>query len=337
MLKNKTILITGGTGSFGTTFARYLLDKASPGEVVILSRDEKKQHDMRLAFDDPRLKFVITDIRDRDQVFNAMRGVDLVFHAAALKQVPSCEFFPLEAVKTNVIGTANVLDAAENFGVERVVVLSTDKAVYPINAMGISKAMMEKTMMAKARSTRSGTVFCGVRYGNVMHSRGSVIPLFVKQMAEGKPLTVTHPDMTRFLLPLPQAVELVLFALQHGRSGEVFVRKSPAATVDLVARGCLELFKSRSEVKIIGIREGEKMHETLLTREEMMNSEEFDEYYRVRGEREMDYDDFYTRGHGTAIPEDGYTSANTEQLDLEGVKRLLLSLSEIQAALKERS
>lgn len=337
MLKNRTILITGGTGSFGNIFARFLLENSDPTEIIIFSRDEKKQHDMRLAFDEPRMNFVIGDVRDREAVYKIMREVDMVFHAAALKQVPSCEFHPMEAVRTNVIGTQNVLDAAEERGVRRVVVLSTDKAVYPINAMGISKAMMEKLMMAKARSTKSDTVFCGVRYGNVMYSRGSVIPLFVKQIKSGDPLTITHAGMTRFLLPLPEAVELVLFALENGKSGEILVRKSPAASVGDLAQACLNIFGAKNKIRNVGIREGEKLHETLLTREELMNSEEFDHYFRVRGEKDIDYDDFYTKGHGDRFPEDGYTSANTEHLDVKGVEKLLLSLEEIKAEINSHS
>ena len=333
MLTGKTIMITGGTGSFGNTFARFLLERSDPAEIIIFSRDEKKQHDMRLVFNEPRMNFIIGDVRDREAVFSAMRGVDMVFHAAALKQVPSCEFHPMEAVRTNVVGTENVLDAAEDRGVEKVVVLSTDKAVYPINAMGISKALMEKVMMAKARATRSDTVFCGVRYGNVMYSRGSVIPLFVKQIKNGDPLTVTHAGMTRFLLPLPVAVELVLFALENGKSGEMLVRKSPAATVGDLAQACLNIFGAKNEIKTVGIREGEKLHETLLTMEELMNSEEFDQYFRVRGEKGIDYDDFFTKGHGDKFPEDGYNSANTEQLDVKDIEKLLLSIEEIKAEL----
>lgn len=333
MLENKTILVTGGTGSFGRCFIKFLLKGAAPKEIIVFSRDEKKQHDMRIDFNSPKISFVIGDVRDRNKVFDAMCGVDYVFHAAALKQVPSCEFFPMEAVRTNVLGTENVLDAAEDRGVKKVVVLSTDKAVYPINAMGISKAMMEKVMMAKARATRSDTMFCGVRYGNVMYSRGSVIPLFVKQIKNGDPLTITHAGMTRFLLPLPVAVELVLFALEKGNSGEMLVRKSPAASVGDLAQACLNIFNAKNDIRTVGIREGEKLHETLLTREELMNSEEFDQYFRVRGEKDMDYEDFYTKGHGDRFPEDGYTSANTEQLDIKGVENLLLSLEEIKAEL----
>jgi UDP-glucose 4-epimerase len=334
MLEGKKIMITGGTGSFGNAFARFLLENESPERVLILSRDEKKQNDMRIAFNHPKLDFVIADVRDRDTVFTAMRGVDMVFHAAALKQVPSCEFFPMEAVRTNVMGAGNVLDAAEFHGVQKVVVLSTDKAVYPINAMGISKALMEKVMMAKARSTETSTAYCGVRYGNVMYSRGSVIPLFVSQIREGKPLTVTHPQMTRFLLPLKEAVELVLFALMNGESGEVFVRKSPASTVGDLAEACQNVFGVKGKVKTIGIREGEKLHETLLTREELMNSEEFDDYYRMRGERGFDYDDFFTRGHGEQFPSEGYTSENTVRLSVKEIEALLMSTPEIKAELE---
>ena len=333
MFDGKRILITGGTGSFGHTVARALLRESKAEEILILSRDEKKQYDMRLAFPDARLRFIIADVRDRNTVFRAMDGVHHVFHAAALKHVPSCEFFPEEAVKTNVIGTANVLDAAEDRGVEKVVVLSTDKAVYPINAMGISKAMMEKVMLAKARSTRSKTVFCGVRYGNVMYSRGSVIPLFVRQIREGGPLTLTQPDMTRFLLSLPEAVGLVYHALQHGRRGDIFVRKSPAATIRTLAEACVSLFKASNEVKVIGIREGEKMHETLLSEEELLRAEDMGDFFRVRSEWFGDYAKYETSGIAASLPAGAYTSENTTRLDREGTKELLLRLDEIKQAL----
>ena len=340
MFNNKIVMVTGGTGSFGTTVIKKLIEIQNFKELVVFSRDEKKQHDMRLAFHDPKLKFIIGDVRDRNSIFDAMRGVDLVFHAAALKHVPSCEFFPLEAVKTNVLGTNNVLDAAEFHRVEKVVVLSTDKAVYPINSMGLSKAIMEKLMLARSRTsisrTISRTIFCGVRYGNVMYSRGSVIPLFVDQIKSGKPLTITNPFMTRFLLPLPLAVELVLFALKHGSNGDIFVRKAPAATVGGVVQACLNIFNAKNKVINIGIREAEKMHETLVTQEEFVNSEEFDDYFRIRSDRKMDYDEYYVKGHADRFPSEGYTSANTRQLTVPEIESLLLSLDEIQAEMSVR-
>jgi UDP-N-acetylglucosamine 4,6-dehydratase len=333
MLDGKTIMITGGTGSFGNAVITHLLETRNPKAIIIFSRDEKKQYDMRIAFNHPQLQFFIGDVRDREHVFNAMRGVDLVFHAAALKQVPSCEFFPMEAVKTNVLGANNVLDAAEFYGVENVVVLSTDKAVYPINAMGLSKAMMEKLMIAKARTTSARTNFCGVRYGNVMYSRGSVIPLFVELIKAGKPLTVTNPFMTRFLLPLQVAVELVLFALEHGNGGDIFVRKAPAATIHDLAQACINVFQTKNEIVTIGIREGEKMHETLVTQEELVNSEEFAEYYRIYCDKKMDYDEYFIKGKEDKFPKEGYTSANTTQLTIPEIEALLLSLPEIQKEL----
>ncbi|MFH1581648.1 MAG: polysaccharide biosynthesis protein [Pseudomonadota bacterium] len=334
MFNGKSIMVTGGTGSFGNTFIESILEKYSPERIVIFSRDEKKQYDMRLRFNNPRLHFFIGDTRDRDSIFRAMRGIDFVFHAAALKQVPSCEFFPLEAVKTNIIGTNNVLDAAEQNEVKRAVVLSTDKAVYPINTMGMSKAMMEKLMVARSyTNNRTGTVFCGVRYGNVMYSRGSVIPLFVDQIKAGKPLTVTNKLMTRFLLPLSVAVQLVLFALEHAKEGDIFVRKAPASTVGNLAQACLNIFKAKNEIIEVGVREGEKIHETLVTQEELFSSEEFDDFYRIRSSRKMDYTEYFTQGHAGSIPKEGYTSANTQQLTIPEVEKLLLSLPEIKAAL----
>jgi len=334
MLDDSVVLITGGTGSFGNALVERLLQDAKPQRIIIYSRDEKKQYDMRKKFNHPALQFIIGDVRDRDSVYKTMKGVDYVFHAAALKQVPNCEFFPLEAVKTNILGSQNVLDAAEDNGVKKVVVLSTDKAVYPINAMGISKAMLEKLTLAKARVSRCSTIFCGVRYGNVMYSRGSVLPLFVEQIRRGSPLTITHPDMTRFLLPLPTAIDLVLFALEHGQSGDVFVRKSPASTVLDMAESILEIFNSRVGVKIIGIREGEKMHETLVTQEDLMRAEDFENYYRIKNIEKLDYERYFSEGTVNHFPKDGYTSANTRRLDREDTKALILSLREIQEALR---
>jgi UDP-glucose 4-epimerase len=332
-LDNKTIMVTGGTGSFGHQVIERILDESNPKEVIVFSRDEKKQFDMRNHFRNPQITFIIGDVRDKDSVSKAMKGVDYVFHAAALKQVPSCEFFPFEAVKTNVLGASNVLDAAEENNIKKVVVLSTDKAVYPINAMGMTKALMEKLMMAKARSTRSDTIFCGVRYGNVMYSRGSVLPLFVEQIKKHRPLTITEPNMTRFLLPLPVAVDLVFFALSHGETGDIFVRKSPAATVKDTAQAMLEVFGSKDTIEIIGIREGEKMHETLVTQEELMKAEESENYYRIRNLEKIDYEKYFTKGKEIPIPTEGYTSANTRRLSLNETKQLIISLKEIQEEL----
>jgi UDP-glucose 4-epimerase len=338
MFQGKTILVTGGTGSFGHDFINLVLGRHEPARVVVYSRDEKKQHDMRLAYSDPRLAFVIGDIRDRHQVASAMRGVNYVFHAAALKQVPSCEFFPMEAVRTNVIGTHHVLEAAEQNGVEKLVVLSTDKAVYPINAMGQSKALMEKLMLARSQEPQTTVTFCGVRYGNVMYSRGSVIPLFVEQIASGRPLTVTHPDMTRLLLPLAEAVELVTFALEHGRQGDLFVRKAAAATVGDLAQATLDVFEAQNGIETVGIRAGEKMHEVLVTAEEFARAEEFDDYYRISCHRGRNYDDFFTRGIlSSAFAKEGYTSENARRLSVTEIEQLLLKLPEIRAALEARS
>ncbi|MEN0110517.1 MAG: polysaccharide biosynthesis protein [Planctomycetota bacterium] len=335
MFQGKTLLVTGGTGSFGNDFVKLVLAEHEPERVIVFSRDEKKQHDMRLAFDDERLSFVIGDIRDRHEIASAMRGVDCVFHAAALKQVPSCEFFPIEAVRTNVLGAHNVLEAAEQNGVEKLVVLSTDKAVLPVNAMGQSKALMEKLTYARARDDRSTVTYSAVRYGNVMYSRGSVIPLFIKQIKAGEPLTVTEPRMTRLLLPLSEAVRLVTFAMAHARQGDLFVRKAVAATVEDLAKALLSLFHATNPIKVVGVRAGEKMHEVLVTAEEMRRSEEFDEYYRVPCEGGRDYDRYFT--HGDLAPEfavDGYTSANARRLSVEETKDLLLELPEVRAELE---
>lgn len=334
MFNDKTIMVTGGTGSFGNAFFNAVLKKYSPKQIIIFSRDEKKQHDMRITLNNPVLKFIIGDVRDRDSIFHAMKGVDYVFHAAALKQVPSCEFFPIEAVKTNILGANNVLDAAEFNGVKKVVVLSTDKAVYPINAMGMTKAIMEKIMIARSYTPNSKTTFYGVRYGNVMYSRGSVIPLFVKQAKSGKPLTVTNADMTRFLLPLSVAVELVIFALEKAENGDIFVRKAAACTMGDLAKAVTNIFKVNNEIKEVGIREGEKMHETLVTQEELFVSEEFDKFYRIKSDRKIDYEEFFTKGHAGKIPKEGYNSSNTDRLTVPEVEKLLLSLPEIQQELK---
>ena len=333
-LNDKIILITGGTGSFGNDTVERILSQYHPKEVRIFSRDEKKQHDMRNRLKNPILKFLIGDVRDRDSISKAMHDVDFVFHAAALKQVPTCEFFPMEAVKTNIIGTNNVLDTAEENGVRKVVVLSTDKAVYPINAMGMTKALLEKIMLAKARNPADGTIFCGVRYGNVMFSRGSVIPLFLEQIQSNQKLTVTDPEMTRFLLPLPLAVDLVLHALEVARNGEIFIRKSPASTIGTLAQALIKIFNYGKEVQIIGVREGEKKHETLVTREELIRADEYDDYYGIKNFEKLDYSKFFSEGRSVSFPKDGYTSENTKRLSLDETVDLLLSLKEIQSALK---
>lgn len=331
MFKNKTLLITGGTGSFGNAVLRQFLD-SDLREIRILSRDEKKQDDMRKRYHDAKLKFYIGDVRDYQSVLNAMRGVDFVFHAAALKQVPSCEFHPLEAVKTNVLGTENVLEAAINCGVKRVVCLSTDKAVYPINAMGISKAMMEKVMVAKSRGS-SETVICGTRYGNVMASRGSVIPLFIEQIRAGKPITITDPNMTRFMMTLDDAVDLVLYAFEHGNSGDIFVQKAPAATVDTLAKALTSMLGVPShEIRVIGTRHGEKLYEALLSREERVAAEDMGGYYRVPPDlRDLNYGKFVEEGEPKISVSEDYNSHNTERLDVEGMKQLLLRLRFMQA------
>ncbi len=334
MFKDKVLMITGGTGSFGNTVLKRFLSTAVR-EIRIFSRDEKKQEDMRIALNNNKLKFYIGDVRDYDSVYQAMRGVDYVFHAAALKQVPSCEFYPMEAVRTNVIGTENVLNAATANGVKRVVVLSTDKAVYPINAMGISKAMAEKVMVAKSRVQRGGeTVFCATRYGNVMASRGSVIPLFVSQLKEGKPLTVTDPNMTRFLMSLEDSVDLVLYAYEHGRQGDIFVQKAPASTVGDLAQAIKEIFDKDNAIRIIGTRHGEKLYESLISREEMAHARDMGGYYRIPADnRDLNYAKYFSEGEETISHLDDYTSHNTTRLNVEQVKALLLKLDYIQEEL----
>ena len=331
MFKDKVLMITGGTGSFGNTVLKRFLS-TDVSEIRIFSRDEKKQEDMRIALNDAMLKFYIGDVRDYDSVFHAMRGVDYVFHAAALKQVPSCEFYPMEAVKTNVIGTENVLNAATANGVKRVVVLSTDKAVYPINAMGISKAMAEKLMVAKSRMQKEGeTVFCATRYGNVMASRGSVIPLFVSQIKEGKPITVTDPNMTRFLMSLEDSVDLVLYAYEHGRQGDIFVQKAPASTVADLAQALKKIFDRDNEIRIIGTRHGEKLYESLISREEMAHAQDLGGYYRIPADnRDLNYAKYFSEGEERISLFDDYTSHNTTRLDVGQVKSLLLKLDFIR-------
>ncbi|MBU5385641.1 UDP-N-acetylglucosamine 4,6-dehydratase/5-epimerase [Citrobacter cronae] len=333
MFKNKTLLITGGTGSFGNAILRRFL-KTDIGEIRIFSRDEKKQDDMRKKYNDSKLKFYIGDVRDYQSILNATRGVDFLYHAAALKQVPSCEFHPMEAVKTNVLGTENVLEAAIANGVKRVVCLSTDKAVYPINAMGISKAMMEKVIVAKSRNVdKTKTVICGTRYGNVMASRGSVIPLFVDLIKEGKPLTITDPNMTRFMMTLDDAVDLVLYAFEHGNNGDIFVQKAPAATIETLAVALKELMDlPEHPVNIIGTRHGEKLYEALLSREEMVAAEDMGEYYRVPPDlRDLNYGKYVEQGDQRISQVEDYNSHNTERLDVEGMKKLLLKLAFIRA------
>jgi UDP-N-acetylglucosamine 4,6-dehydratase len=335
MFQGKAIFVTGGTGSFGHDFIQLVLSRHDAARIVVFSRDEKKQHDMRLRYSDSRLSFVIGDVRDRHHVAVAMRGANFVFHAAALKQVPSCEFFPMEAVQTNIIGTHHVLEAAEQNGVEKVVVLSTDKAVYPINAMGQSKALMEKLMLARSQAPQTAVKFCGVRYGNVMYSRGSVIPLFVDQIGAGRPLTITHPEMTRLLLPLAEAVELVTFAMQHAGQGDMFVRKAAAATVGDVAQAVLNVFQAKNGIEVVGIRAGEKMHEVLVTAEEFARAEEFEDYYRIPCQHGRNYDQFFTRGtHASAFAKEGYTSENARRLRVPEIEELLLGLPEIRDALE---
>ena len=331
------LLITGGTGSFGNAVLRRFLDSPVQ-EIRIFSRDEKKQDDMRKKYLHDKLRFYVGDVREPRSLAGAMRGVDYVFHAAALKQVPSCEFHPMEAVRTNVLGTENMIAAAGAAGVKRVICLSTDKAVYPINAMGISKAMMEKVMVAASRNS-DGTVLCGTRYGNVMASRGSVIPLFVEQVLAGKPITVTDPAMTRFMMTLEDAVELVLYAFTHGKSGEIFVQKSPAATVAILARAILELMgKPDHPIQEIGTRHGEKVFETLLSREEMAAATDVGDYYRIPPDaRDLNYGKFVEQGERTITTAGEYTSHNTAQLDLEGTKQLLLKLDFIQRVTRGES
>mgnify|MGYP000866864585 FL=1 len=323
----KCLLITGGTGSFGNAVLRRFLD-TDIREIRIFSRDEKKQDDMRQFYKNPKIKYFIGDVRDRRSIDTAMKGVDYVFHAAALKQVPSCEFFPAEAVRTNVLGCENVLDSAQFHHVKKVIVLSTDKAVYPINAMGMTKALSEKVMVAKSRNLNgSGTVFCGTRYGNVMASRGSVIPLFVSQIKAGLPITVTDPNMTRFMMSLESAVDLVLFAFENGENGDIFVKKSPATTIDTLARAIRELYKSESEIKLIGSRHGEKLYETLVNREEMVKAIDMDNFYRIPADnRDLNYNKYFTEGTEAVSQIEEYHSHNTRRLNLDETKELLLSL-----------
>ncbi|UJP64466.1 polysaccharide biosynthesis protein [Mongoliitalea daihaiensis] len=330
MIKNKTLLITGGTGSFGNAVLQRFLHTDHFSEIRIFSRDEKKQDDMRNSLKSPKLKFYIGDVRDFDSVEPATRGVDYIFHAAALKQVPSCEFFPMQAVKTNVEGTQHVIRAAAYNRVKKVICLSTDKAAYPINAMGISKAMMEKVAIAEARNLKDTTV-CLTRYGNVMASRGSVIPLFINQITNNQPLTVTDPNMTRFLMSLEDAVELVLFAFEHGNPGDLFVNKAPAATIGDLAQAIKELAKVDNEIKIIGTRHGEKLYETLCTREEMVKAVDMGDFYRIPADnRDLNYAMYFSEGEQDIAKIEDYHSHNTERLDVEGVKRLIGGLEVVK-------
>ena len=331
MSENKKILITGGTGSFGNAFLKGAVKSEFYSEIRIFSRDEKKQDDQRKTLNSEKIKFYIGDVRDKESVSNVVKGVDYIFHAAALKQVPSCEFFPIEAVKTNILGTNNVLSAADEFGIKRAVVLSTDKAAYPINAMGMTKALMEKTMMAAARNLDSKkSIFCGTRYGNVMASRGSVIPLFIEQIKNNKPLTITNPQMTRFMMTLDDAVDLVQFAFENGNNGDLFIQKSPAATIQTLAEALISLYNSKSEIQNIGIRHGEKMYETLVTKEEMAKSEDLGDYYRVSADnRDLNYDKYFSKGNNTTTKEE-YNSDNTNRLNVDQMKELLIKLPEIR-------
>jgi UDP-N-acetylglucosamine 4,6-dehydratase/5-epimerase len=331
MFKNKTLLITGGTGSFGNAVLRRFLDSEIQ-EIRIFSRDEKKQDDMRQLYKNPKIKYYIGDVRNYDSINSAMKGVDYVFQAAALKQVPSCEFFPTEAVRTNVFGCENVLNAALENKVSRVIVLSTDKAVYPINAMGMSKALSEKVMIAKSRNLNSsGMIFCGTRYGNVMASRGSVIPLFIDQIKKGNPLTITDPNMTRYMMTLDGAVDLVIFAYKHGRPGDIFVQKSPAATIEVLATALLELYNAKNQIKIIGTRHGEKLYETLVNREEMVKAEDLGNYYRIPADtRDLNYNRYFIEGRSEIAQAEEYNSHNTHRMDVEETKQLLLKLDSIR-------
>lgn len=336
MFANKTLMITGGTGSFGNTVLNRFLN-TGVREIRIFSRDEKKQEDMRIAMNNPKLRFYIGDVRDEASIRQAMKGVDYVFHAAALKQVPSCEFYPMEALRTNILGTENVLNAAIDAGVERVVVLSTDKAVYPINAMGISKAMAEKLMIAKARLQQADdTVFCATRYGNVMASRGSVIPLFISQLKDGRPLTVTDLNMTRFLMSLEDSVDLVLYAFTHGQQGDIFVQKAPASTVGDLAQALKELFcKPDAEIRVIGTRHGEKLYESLISREEMAHAIDMNDYYRIPADnRDLNYAKYFSEGEEDISKLDDYTSHNTHRLNVKQIKSLLLNLDYIKEELR---
>ena len=332
-MSNKILLITGGTGSFGKAYLDKVSSKKTFSEIRILSRDEKKQDDLRRLLNNKKVKFFIGDVRDKSSVINAVDGVDFIFHAAALKQVPSCEFFPIEAVKTNVLGTDNVLSAASSCKVSKVVILSTDKAAYPINSMGMSKALMEKVMIAKSRSNNS-TILCGTRYGNVMGSRGSVIPLFISQIKSKKDITITSPDMTRFLMSLDNAVDLVDYAFKNGDQGDMFVQKAPSCTIKTLAEALIEIFESKSKIKNIGIRHGEKMHETLVTSEEMIRANEIGNFYKIKPDsRDLNYENYFSKGEIEKMP-NSYSSNSTKVLNKNSVVDLLMSLSLVKDELK---
>lgn len=334
MFEGKTLLVTGGTGSFGNEILRHFL-RTPVREIRVFSRDEKKQEDMRIAINDSKVKFYIGDVRQYDSVYEAMHGVDYVFHAAALKQVPSCEFYPMEAIRTNVLGADNVMNAAIARGVQRMVFLSTDKAVYPINAMGLSKAMMEKVMIAKSRMRAEGeTVLCATRYGNVMASRGSVIPLFISQIKAGKPVTITDPSMTRFLMSLKDSVQVVLHAYEHAQQGDIFVQKAPAATLDVLARALIHIFGGKGDIRIIGTRHGEKLFESLVSREEMAKASDDEQYYRIPADnRDLNYAKYFVEGETTVSTTEDYTSHNTHRLSEDETIALLLKLDYIQEQL----
>ena len=338
MFNEKTLLITGGTGSFGNAVLRRFL-KSDLKEIRIFSRDEKKQDDMRQYYNSSKIKYYIGDVRNYESIKSAMKGVDFVFQAAALKQVPSCEFFPVEAVRTNVLGCDNVLNAAMENKVSRVIVLSTDKAVYPINAMGMSKALSEKVMVAKSRNLNgTGMVFCGTRYGNVMASRGSVIPLFADQIKKGNPLTITDPNMTRYMMTLDDAVDLVLFAFENGNPGDIFVQKSPACTIEVLAKALLEIYNEDNQIKIIGTRHGEKLYETLVNREEMIKAEDLGNFYRIPADtRDLNYNRFFIEGEAQISQMEEYTSHNTRRLNIEETKELLMRLDFIQDELRNKA
>lgn len=338
MFTDKTLLITGGTGSFGNAVLKRFLN-TNIREIRIFSRDEKKQDDMRQYYNNAKIKYYIGDVRSYDSINSALKGVDYVFQAAALKQVPSCEFFPTEAVRTNVLGCENVLNAAIENKVSRVIVLSTDKAVYPINAMGMSKALSEKVMVAKSRNLNgTGIVFCGTRYGNVMASRGSVIPLFAEQIKKGNPLTLTDPNMTRYMMTLDDAVDLVLFAFKNGKPGDIFVQKSPACTIEVLAKALLEVYKANNPIKIIGTRHGEKLYETLVNREEMIKAEDLGDFYRIPADtRDLNYNQFFIEGEAEISKVEEYNSHNTKRLNVEETKELLMRLDFIQDELKNNA
>ena len=336
MKKNKsTLLITGGTGSFGNAYLNKALNSDKFSDILIFSRDEKKQDDLRREINNPKVKFFIGDVRDVNSVNQVVSKSDYIFHAAALKQVPSCEFFPIEAVKTNILGTENVLNAAERFSVKKVVILSTDKAAYPINSMGMSKALMEKVMIAKSRMLNDKSIFCGTRYGNVMGSRGSVIPLFISQIKNNKDLTITNPNMTRFMMSLNDAINLVDHAFENAKQGDIFVKKAPASTIETLALALIDIFNSKSKIKVIGIRHGEKMHETLITKEEMLKSEDLGKHYRIMADsRDLNYDKYFSKGESNLSQQNEYNSSNTDILTKEELIKVLLKLDVVKSELK---